>query len=1391
MNLSSFITPIRLSLVALVCASISALAENPSYKADQGTFVNKLDRTYGEEHFDIKFYTPGLILSLYRTYSQETGWEFDFTLPHLELLYDPTSPSVVTGIVHSNQTFEQNGPVWEYLNETISTTVSGFRYEDSSDGTWEEFDALGQLTSFGINAVTRGTVTLDGSGRVDEIRNPSNDVICDLDYHANGLVSRAANHGGASVSYAYDLEGHLTEFTDIRGNVTEYQYSNDLITKKLIPGGIERNLAYDSAYGDLVSITDANGYGRFFEYSYDSTFNEFFYEESHSSGRSVIKRYNSERNLVSVSVNGATVAEYTYLDDGNRILVTDGLGNITEELLTVNKTRRTKILPDGSEQQTILKIDDDVGNFKIVREVDTRGYETDYDYDSANRLIEKTEAAGTAHEKVTQFVYDGQGRLASMVLVGDAKMPTITTSYTYDQFGRQIRITLPEGNFLETDFDEFNRPEERRDGFGRATTFVYDTATGDLMSVTNPLSETTTYTYDFLGRDKTFTNPMNQVTTFEYSLTEWRQIDPMGNSSKMTFDDDGNINSYVDASGKVTQREFDVHGRLTRIIDGNGNATTIEYLAEVLPFDSTRGDLVSKVTFPTFEQVVEYDDLLRRVSDTYSHATASRKVEALGFSGSDEYLPSVVRDPAGVETAYLYDPFGRVLSETRTVSGQQHVTSFSYDDRDLVLEIGLPEGGVYAFTYDKNSNLVSQVLPEGETYTFTYDANDKKLLTTFPSGRRQLNTYNDGTRIVSEKFFLPSNSGTTADLEREFTFDPAGRIQSVSEGNVVVTFTRDAVGRITNESVNHGDGVTLSHSQSYYINGQMRTFTGPDGISYEYAYDSAGLLSTIKIPGRGAISYGDYKWTLPQTITYPGGAKREIGYTDFMDVSSITVSDPSSSAIFSEVYQRNALEQVSGVSRSDGSVSYDFDELRQLTGVTSTSPAFDSETFTYDLNDNRTSDSNTSSYVYNASNMLTSYLSEAVFYNDDGEMVRRAKNGQLIEYDYDASGRMISVTVDAVLVASYVYDGFGRRISKTVNGDMTRYHYGVLGLCAEADASGVVTKSYGHEVSGYREDQLVSSPGLRPLFMKEGSDYYFFTNDHNFRPRNLFKSDGTVVWSANTTSFGITEVSPSSQVVCNIRLSNQYFDAESNLHYNIRRYYDPELGRYIQTDPLGVSASYNFYGFVANSPLQGTDAFGLECSGCVDRSKEISFDRDLLKLFGAEVKLTLKGGVKGQVCKTCCDDGTCGWKGSISGEITVESSITYKSNNFDIGICKAGAGLKIYGAVGGSVGCSVSVDCDNPCASCDGKIFGKIGAGGYAEASCLNYGFEAFAGGELQVCGTIGVQICGSGGFSLKPGKISYGGEVFLEFKTLHGKSASGGDLSKAWKVTILKSGDC
>jgi RHS repeat-associated protein len=113
------------------------------------------------------------------------------------------------------------------------------------------------------------------------------------------------------------------------------------------------------------------------------------------------------------------------------------------------------------------------------------------------------------------------------------------------------------------------------------------------------------------------------------------------------------------------------------------------------------------------------------------------------------------------------------------------------------------------------------------------------------------------------------------------------------------------------------------------------------------------------------------------------------------------------------------------------------------------------------------------------------------------------------------------------------------------------------------------------------------------------ADIYFIHPDHLNTPRVITNNVNQVVWRwDNLDPFGANapNENPSSlgNFTCNLRLPGQYFDRETKLHYNYFRDYDPSIGRYIQSDPIGLRGGLNTYAYVDNNPLSFSDPEGLQ-----------------------------------------------------------------------------------------------------------------------------------------------------------------------------------------------------
>src|SRR5262249_2920386 len=126
-----------------------------------------------------------------------------------------------------------------------------------------------------------------------------------------------------------------------------------------------------------------------------------------------------------------------------------------------------------------------------------------------------------------------------------------------------------------------------------------------------------------------------------------------------------------------------------------------------------------------------------------------------------------------------------------------------------------------------------------------------------------------------------------------------------------------------------------------------------------------------------------------------------------------------------------------------------------------------------------------------------------------------------------------------------------------------------------------------------RRDYLVVPDLGVALGMRVAGWNYNIQHGRRFEPLTMTDDAGNVVWRATYDAFGTARIDETSRVSLSLRLPGQYYDAETGLHYNLARYYDPRLGRYLQRDPLGCEGgSWNEYIYCGGDPLNRLDPTG-------------------------------------------------------------------------------------------------------------------------------------------------------------------------------------------------------
>ena len=105
--------------------------------------------------------------------------------------------------------------------------------------------------------------------------------------------------------------------------------------------------------------------------------------------------------------------------------------------------------------------------------------------------------------------------------------------------------------------------------------------------------------------------------------------------------------------------------------------------------------------------------------------------------------------------------------------------------------------------------------------------------------------------------------------------------------------------------------------------------------------------------------------------------------------------------------------------------------------------------------------------------------------------------------------------------------------------------------------------------------------------------YYIITDAQNTPRRLIDSSNNAVVWAWDSTAFGVAP--PSVETIkFNLRFPGQYYDEITKQHYNLNRYYNPEIGRYMEADPIGLEGGLNPYAYAGSNPVMNVDPSGLD-----------------------------------------------------------------------------------------------------------------------------------------------------------------------------------------------------
>ncbi len=1181
------------------CHEACDYEENPCCVLEcAGSSVSMAGGSYHDEETDLAVKVLGGYAMIQRSYAKG-GWLFptlqlrmpidaiqalfDVPIAHqvskVPFLASVTSNEVARGVVGLSLDTDGEELITE-RGDRFLRTAFGWRWTHLN-GDWIDFGEDGRPLRSGNSKGWQIQYAYDAATNVVGLLDHFSNQVLWIEYEGFRVISaRDAAVGGRQVLYQYDSAGSLTNVVGVDGGNTAYAYdSEQRMVLKRHPGGKERHITY-RADGAIGSVLDAEGGGREFVFDYDEGKNQY-YSSVRMVGGGMINDKWFDTNFVCIAefVNGEEIhiPSTTLQEAASPLVRIDASANPVEIRQPSGATQRYQYDPGTS---LMARMVDELGVTNI--------YQRNPQGDVTNRIL----AAGTPYEQRTVSIYDEARRLSAVTTFGGSNDAPRTTLLDIDSRGRLTRITDAAGGVTLYGYDNQGNVTSVRDAESNAWFFAYD-AMGREVLISDPTGATTSNRFDLAGNLVERRDAMGGRVENSFD-TEGRILSsasyPNGETWLWRYDGAGRVQHISSTDGSELEMVYDPVGLLVQILGGNGSAFSADY--------DDYGRLERVVDqYGQFVEV-EYDP-----DSALPHRVRRAQSEMELRYNAWGWVTSMVETIQGesVESVYDYDVRGQTVAVT--VDGEPWV-QWGRDALGRVVERATPFT-TNSIGYDRYGNIALMVDGKGGETHIDYDILDRPILRVFPNGKETRLSYNkaswltnytdaagrrmvfayDGVGRCTSLWAFASETDVSPEQTCRFEYDANGKLIGFGNDTAATRFAWDAASRTLAVTTDFG-AFEKTYWRRFDALGRVIAAVSPEGGTNEFAYDALGRTVSMTAQGVGAFSFSDYGPRGPGQIHFPGGTVQQIRWHPAFGLATNHVRDPSGQTLFRSVRHYSRYGLPDHVETGDGDLSLTYDAQGRLTS------AMDSllglERFYYDAVDNMVSNpSSGSSWLFDEMQQLRQTEEGAFEYDGNGNLTSGVIAGVACRLEWDARNQLKTIrSGEGAVVASYAYDAMGRRVRKEVGGEVTWFLYGAEGLMAEYDAEGHERRSYAHLPGAIWNSE--------PLYQKEGELIGFYIIDSPMTPVALVSANGSLLWKARYESFGLAHVEQS--LMTNAwRGSGQYYDAESGLHYNTARYYDPAHRRYLSRDPaLRDWTRSNPYVFVDNDPLTYVDPSGLE-----------------------------------------------------------------------------------------------------------------------------------------------------------------------------------------------------
>ncbi len=1066
--------------------------------------------------------------------------------------YDPrrfryTSPDGTSFVVATDDGLESYA---DANGNQLVIDAAGIHHSSGTEVTFQR-DDVGRIVAITDPEGHTHHYRYDDGGDLRSYRDAlDNETTFSYDLH-HGLLEVHDPLGNRAVRNEYDDDGRLTAHVDALGNRVEYTHDVgarvETVSNRLGDLTVHE---YDED-GNITATTDA--LGRRWERTYDADGNELSFTDP--LGHTALRTYDANGDVLSVRDPTGAVTTMSYDDEGHVMTVTGPLGHVTAYAYDERGNRIGVTDADGNETTFAY---DEAGN--LVLSQDAAGYVRTRTVAGNGLPTSETDAEGN----LSTLTYDGAGNLLTeaSTLTGGGGSAAVHWDYGHDAMGRMTAITTPVTTTpVAIDWNAASQLAGSTDPLGNSWQALRDPV-GNLIGRSIPGQPDLTVGYDAEGHETGATSPGGN----QYART----YDAVGQVLRETAPD----------TGPVTQT-WDQAGRLASRTDALGNQTTYSY-----------------------------DDAGRRTATTRpGGATTSFSYDAAGRLAS-------TTDPEGYTTTFIRDALGRV-THTMFADGSESVCAFDEVGNET-FRLGA-DGLGWTSTYGGNRQLLSVSDDEGDTTSYGYDTHGNVIVMTDAAGRSTRAEADPLGRIVRRQ--LPDGQLTTCDYDAlarptscvgfdgrttTYAYDPAARrVDRFGPEDAVIRFF-DADGRLIR--VDDPRGTTVMSRDGA---GRLTGWTGPAGEQVGSGYDLAGRrtsfstasgTTTLNRNGRGelvGLASGPHVAAYTRdvdgrltTAVFPDGTTLSREYDPVGRPTRITYASQGGGTLRDTLYTRDGQGRVTTVEVIGESLTtYTYDTLGRLTEeqveVSGEPPAVTS--YEYDALGNRvaqTDDAGSRTLIYDANDRLLEDGIWSYAWSPGGNLLTRSGPTVAESFSYDDRGRLVRFarTGDSPTVVDYAYDVDGLLASRTESGQTTTllWDRAADGLpqLVEEHAGGTTRRFFN---DGFFTAYAIDQAGTTTVLIDDVAGTPVAT-----------AVGGAIAQQTPVDAFGVPRGAPPSQP--GIGFGGGYRDPASGLVFMRSRWYQPEVGRFVQPDRAAPRIedprTLNRYAFAFGDPVNLLDPSG-------------------------------------------------------------------------------------------------------------------------------------------------------------------------------------------------------